>query len=363
VFGPGYGESIVLHTGDNEWVIVDSCAPAGTREPAGLTYLSSLGVDVAVAVKLIVATHWHDDHVRGLATTLDACANARFACSEALSTKEFLTVVKAFARRPMSVTGSGVQELDGVIRCLDKRAQASGLQTYSPKWASAGKLLSRRVVAESVVGVDCEIHSLSPSEVSSLIAKSELADLLPNESVPKRRLLSMTPNHSAVVLWVRAGNHSVLLGSDLEDTSDPNRGWKVILDSDTRPFGEASVFKVAHHGSANGDHERIWRDLLADEPCAVLTPFIKGNVKLPTVDDISRICSCTPNAYATASPNVRRRSRDKVVKRILEGAVRNMQPIETDMGHVRLRIKNSATSDPWNVELFGAATGLHRLAA
>ena len=37
LFGPGYGESIVLHLGENLWLIVDSCLDPLTRDPAPLT--------------------------------------------------------------------------------------------------------------------------------------------------------------------------------------------------------------------------------------------------------------------------------------------------------------------------------------
>ena len=66
LLGPGYGESVVVHIGQGRWVIVDSCI-TDAREPQALDYLLSIGVDPAAAVTLIVATHWHDDHIRGMA--------------------------------------------------------------------------------------------------------------------------------------------------------------------------------------------------------------------------------------------------------------------------------------------------------
>ena len=65
VIGPGFGESIVIHVGSNQWVVVDSCLDSRTGAPAALTYLNTLGVDPSVGVKLIVASHWHDDHIGG----------------------------------------------------------------------------------------------------------------------------------------------------------------------------------------------------------------------------------------------------------------------------------------------------------
>lgn len=87
VFGPGYGESLLVHLGCGEWMIVDACRQRG-KPPAALKWLDDLGVDVATAVKLVVATHWHDDHVRGLAETLRACDGASFVCSSVLLSGE-----------------------------------------------------------------------------------------------------------------------------------------------------------------------------------------------------------------------------------------------------------------------------------
>lgn len=66
LFGPGYGECVVLHLGHGEWVIIDSCISAAASDPAPIHYLASIGVDPDLEVGLVVATHWHDDHIRGM---------------------------------------------------------------------------------------------------------------------------------------------------------------------------------------------------------------------------------------------------------------------------------------------------------
>lgn len=64
LFGPGLGECVVVHLGKSEWMIVDSCVRVGEKEPVALEYLEKLGVDIATSVTMVVASHWHDDHVR-----------------------------------------------------------------------------------------------------------------------------------------------------------------------------------------------------------------------------------------------------------------------------------------------------------
>ncbi|NKC16741.1 MAG: MBL fold metallo-hydrolase [Gammaproteobacteria bacterium] len=363
VLGPGYGECIVAHLADSDWIIIDSCIDRSSKRPAALAYLDRLGVEPANSVKLVMATHWHDDHIRGLADTLRACDDAQFACSDALNTKEFLTVVNAYARRPMLEGGSGAQEFRSIIGVLEERAHRHPAMSHSPKWASADRLLWRREREVSVSGADAEFHSLSPSDASILAARLGLSALLPVEGTPKRRVAALSPNHAAVAAWLRVGPHTVLLGSDLEETSNPLAGWSAILTSTTRPSGNASVFKVAHHGSHNGDHSGIWTNLLCANPLAVVTPFPRGKKKLPTPSDANRICSRTSCAYITASPDAPRSNRPKVVERMMRGAVRSMRPVHGGYGHVRLRRTLSDEEASWSVELFGAAMPLSALVA
>ena len=83
LLGPGYGESLVLHLGDGIWVLVDSCLDSDGL-PQALRYFESINVDPAEAVDLIVATHWHDDHIRGIADLVETCKKATFCCGAVL---------------------------------------------------------------------------------------------------------------------------------------------------------------------------------------------------------------------------------------------------------------------------------------
>ena len=90
LFGPGIGECATVHIGDGKWIIVDSCANPQTKEPAVLEYFELLRVEPEQAIKLVVATHWHEDHVAGIAKILRRATNANFVCSDALRCDEFL---------------------------------------------------------------------------------------------------------------------------------------------------------------------------------------------------------------------------------------------------------------------------------
>ena len=69
----------------------DSCLNDARDQPAALEYLTSLKVDVATHVRLLVATHWHDDHCRGLARVHAQAHSARIAFSAAFQRREFFS--------------------------------------------------------------------------------------------------------------------------------------------------------------------------------------------------------------------------------------------------------------------------------
>ncbi|GAB2816842.1 hypothetical protein GCM10027073_55760 [Streptomyces chlorus] len=89
LFGPGLGECVVVHLGNSEWMIVDSCVRPQESTPVALEYLEKLGVDVGSRVSMVVASHWHDDHVKGISEIFERARAAKFFAASALSGDEF----------------------------------------------------------------------------------------------------------------------------------------------------------------------------------------------------------------------------------------------------------------------------------
>lgn len=362
VFGPGYGECIALHIGANKWIIVDSCIDPVSGEPAPLTYFRQINLDPSTAVQQVIATHWHDDHVRGLGSIFRACTSARFVCSDALRTSEFVELVEAYGTRSMMRT-SGVQEMHEIMELMQKRCQALGNKYLTPKFAVADRCLWHCSLGNTTSQYNCSIHALSPSDASIVAAKQDILKLFPQEKETKRRLLPITPNHTAIVLWVKIANFSILLGSDLEETGDKNTGWSVIIHShftsDSNPYGKASFFKIPHHGSQTAHHPGIWTEMLYSNPVAILTPFSLGGVNLPTENDVTRICSFTDTAYSTARMGLKqKRKRNQTVEKTIRETVHQIKKVNPSIGHVRFRAKLSGC---WDIELFGDALPLNQL--
>jgi beta-lactamase superfamily II metal-dependent hydrolase len=358
LFGPGFGECIAVHLGNGQWMVVDSCIDPQSREPAVIQYFSQIGVDPATSVRLIIASHWHDDHIRGLGQLFKKCTSAEFVCSEALGSQDFLEVVYAQGERIMAENISGLDEFHEIIDELKRRAQAVGGRLEPPIFAVADRCLWQSVV--SSVDVPCTVHALSPSDAALLASKLEIARLSPKIKTPKRGIWPSGKNHAAIALWVSVGDRVALLGSDLEETGDPYSGWQVILKSTRKPQAKASIFKVPHHGSATGDNPGVWKEMLADDPIAVLSPYMLCGLTLPQKSDIDRLCSLTKKAFITTPQKSRVIKRESAVEKTLKDLNLSPKQVNISIGHIRLR---ATQGEPWKVELLQEAQSLCKQSA
>ena len=342
LLGPGYGESIILHIGDGAWVLIDSCiAPDGT--PGALRYLESIGLDPAQVVVLIVATHWHDDHIRGMTRLVEICSSANFCCASVLCRKEFLAAVHALDSRRLSVTGSGLREIHSVFSRL---VQVGSKPTFA--------LANRRILSHGA----CEIWSLSPNDAAYLDFLRSISSLVPSEGQAKTRIPSLSPNKVAVSLWAEIDDVAVLLGSDLD-----KQGWIEILQSAERPTRKASMFKVPHHGSESVYERGVWMRMLDPDPFAVLTPWCRGGRALPSQRDVQRILSDTTNAYATARIDLSsgaRSNRNSMVKRTVRESGAKFRRHAMSTSGVRLR-RPIGSRKQWTVQTFGSACHVKEL--
>ena len=342
LFGPGYGECVVMHIGGGDWVVVDSCLTTD-GSPSALRYLEEIGVDPAQAVVLVVATHWHDDHIRGLAQILKACPAAQFCAAGLLCREEFSTLVSALEGRHFSASGSGLRELFTVFTLLRETRR-------TPVHAMTNRLVHRTD--------SCRLWALSPSDQVFQKFLRAVGGLVPRVGGDKRRIPSLSPNEVAVVLWAECGESALLLGSDME-----RQGWVAIVEDSARPPTKASVFKVPHHGSGNAHVPAVWEQMLELEPVAVLAPWRRGRGSLPSAQDAERILRATPHAWITSGtkPAPFRHAMKAVEETLRESGVR-VRRLVGDESRVRLR-RSMGSDQRWTVEAFGSAGRLLDYAA
>jgi beta-lactamase superfamily II metal-dependent hydrolase len=352
VFGPGIGESVVIHLGLGEWIVIDSCIDSRTREAAALQYLGRLGVDVRQALKLVVVTHWHNDHMLGASKVFEAAESAAMVCSGALKTPEFAQLIAASDRERLGELE--VPEFAKILEILRARKRGARAASVGPIWAVEGRVLYTR--ASTPECGTAEVLSLSPSDGAMTLAHREFARYLPKYNEAQLTLVALSPNNVAVVLWVKVGNARILLGSDLEESPSPTLGWHAIINSKVRDTSLGHMLKIPHHGSVTGHNNDVWNEMLMPSPVVALTPFLRGRTPLPSESDIARIKARTPNAYATSRPGGwRPLRREPTVERLLG---RRLRAMTGDLGHVRVRWSSRQSSPVPAVDLFSGATRL-----
>jgi ribonuclease BN (tRNA processing enzyme) len=341
--GNGYGECIVVHLGYGQWMIVDCVTHPKSKSILPLEYLSSLGINASERVKTIVATHWHEDHIRGLSKVIEQCQNADFYCATPLETKEFLIFTAAEKQALLNATRSRTTK--EIISIFEKT---------SPKFAFQDRCLyfdkSNHI----------EVNALSPSDNSTKKFLEELrtytTKLISNNS---QKIPSSHPNHASVVLSVEIGNEQILLGADLEITTQPQTGWTAVINAQKAP-SNASVFKIPHHGSENGYLPEIWSQLVSTHPIAILTPYRKGGYFLPQEIGVHTILNHTDKAFITSTPTPNMKNKKRPggkARKMIKSLGLDIKEIPFRYGHIQLRKKIGSDND-WTVQLIGSAIPL-----
>ncbi|MBR9893827.1 hypothetical protein GYB14_19200 [bacterium] len=311
-FGPGFGESIAIHVGDRNWIIIDSCLNDG-KEPAALAYLTQIGVDISTEVKLIMATHWHDDHIKGLSKTLEACASSAFAMPISMCKREFLTFLYAYENQPKLALGRGGTEILNCMKQLKARekkfvVQDKVVQVWDSETLSHGKRV--------------ELIAVSPSEKrveDFLRAIGSFLDGIPERpsmtSPPKSRIHTSNKNDLSIATVLTIGDFALLFGADVEESGCADYGWSNIVTSRIGRVPKPHIYKVAHHGSIGAHHDDIWREILEDQPISVVTPWVLGGNFLPQDRDKARIKSLSGRTFVTSSERLslkKRYERDRL---------------------------------------------------
>ena len=309
--------------------------------PRALRYLESIGLDPARAVALIVATHWHDDHIRGMARLVEACDRAAFCCAGALRQEEFLAAVGALENRHL----------------LRQRLRTS--RDLPRVYPAPGR------------GVEANVCSPRPSyfrprRVRNLVALAR-----------RRKLPGLPGIHRSVVAGRRSGQEP-----DSEPFSQPSgrramdrgrrRGGAARLRS-----GEARLDRDSGEHSAAGParHRRSrFRTTVRKAPmrkgfgagCSIPNPSPYSLPGIGAVAPCQPRMTCggffrirrTPTQLRVSGrpPRVRARTNKTVDRTIRESGI-SLRSLPASSGAIRLR-RPCGSGVRWSVEKFGSARHL-----
>lgn len=360
VFGPGYGESLLIHVGNGCWIAVDSCIDPIFRRPRALLYLEQLGLDPKTAVHIVIASHWHDDHVRGLHELFTAASSAYLTCSLALRGVEFLALAHLYAGESTR-TPRGPRELYGCLTEAAARGKSSERQIL--RWATADRTLWAANTKANPRGINAKLAALSPSDEMVRRSLSFMAQAFAavKRGAKEDRLVESSPNDVAVAMRLDVEGRSILLGSDLEEEGNPLVGWSAVLDGVAAQESKSTVFKVPHHGSKSGHHDAVWTELLENNALSLLTPFHWGRHHIPTCHDRARIIALTKRAFISAHPERSIKPKRKSFRKaeeLINRTARKRRQVPGPVGHIRWRAPIFELESEGTVDLFDGAMAL-----
>jgi len=347
--GSAYGESIVLHLGDNKWGIIDTCLNPKTKVPIALEYLSDISVPFDNVV-FIVSTHWHQDHVTGIASLAEQCEKAEIYLSAALNCVEY----KCF----IGFNGD-ISSQFNPARAFKKLVDYIGKSNRRLKTAEQDKVLYRGKIADKVL----MLTALSPNDATkNHFQQTQLKELNNIIGGIEKSITKPKPNLQSIVALVTIEDFGVLLGADLEVTKAVELGWNGVLQS-KMISQKASIFKVPHHGSENGFDKQIWNILLTSNSHLSITPIKTGQTVLPKQTMVNELFNYAPKSYITANPYVGHKPKHShKIRNAIRSTDLKIKKLSYELGHIRFR-KDFGNDSPLSCELFGTASHLSELIA
>lgn len=253
VFGPGRGETVLIHVPRGRWIVIDSFR-AGAF-PASSRAIAKYGGEV----DLLIATHPHFDHCGGFVDLIDRFPDARIGCVHPAEED----VLPNVPNDPLAMAG------------IEAR------KTYDRIWDEWEKNNAKKwlTIRDSSWSFDNGfIRTLHPPAPTS---RSDWS---------KARV-----NELSSAMWLEWHQTRVLLGADVTKSS-----WPDIASS--YPFiNRHDAMKIPHHGSneaiddsfGDGRDDRFW----------LLTPYAR---KVPDFAsgkgmDVA-LAMCVDEIHATALP-------------------------------------------------------------
>ncbi len=286
IFGPGYGESIVLHIPEVGWGIIDSCTFTinKTSIVPPLEYLLSLLSPDFPKLAFVILTHPHEDHYLGLDKILkEYPAGIERVCRYAgQGSRELLTYMtqQKIAEREV---------LPGLVQVFNAFKEAEKAGAIFRQLGEMTTIFRKENANINGYGnTDIHMMALSPSGASSQKYAEMLYASYPKTGEIPPILNDRAHNMISVALLLTIGNIKIIFGSDVEDGEEDNIGWKGIITNKDCPILSADFVKVAHHGSENGFNKHVWeKHGEIKKPLAVITPFNRSS--LPKEEDVTRI--------------------------------------------------------------------------
>lgn len=246
VFGPGFGESVVVRVPHDTWIVVDSLTidDDGERHVPAADLIHAHGARTSC----LVLTHPHEDHAAGMDVLIGEHGDGPLGC--------VASVVEA--DEPQTAIDDAEYQLR---RGLTEHALAAIADCWERRPNTRWELEARMT------------RQVGPAEIMALYPTQ-------NALTKLESTLIADPNRLSAPLLIRWKSVRLLLGADL-----PGREWNEVekLAYDP-PLTEHNALKIAHHGSKGAQHRCVIGQKLECDRLWVCTPWNRGR-KLPQFGD------------------------------------------------------------------------------
>ena len=389
----GYGESVVVRYGENEWAIIDSCIDSLTQTCLPIAYLEEIGVNVGSQVKYVICTHWHDDHIKGLHKVLEACSNEVTFCvaiaSEKLSflyeiqrsnlyepdrgvRKELILAMDIVKEKGIRVKRL-IQDLPvfrtASCECVALSPSQKEVDNFYNELAYAtseqGQVLSQKEILKTIPVAEIEAADDITEEVFASLEDTIEAEPTNITEVDEQELgriredaKQSKPNindRSVALLFTICGHHAVL-GADLEVTSDSESGWQSVNDCMSMEGVTAGIFKIPHHGSSTGYYELFLRNHIKPTATGKVSTWLKGKKVLPEKAVLNYYREYLSGLYITTDPSfLTGKFSSPEYRKVMEEFTESIVDIKNQCGIVQSRLDLTNGSDDWTTKLYGSA--------
>lgn len=344
VFGTGRGESSVIHLGNGKWAVIDSCYHPGTKIPAAIEYLGKIGVSPKTDISLVIATHWHEDHIKGISHIFKMAESAHFAFPASYSST--LHTVIARAKSSPAYETSGVFELSEIFIEISRRKQKK--VQCNRDYA----IHDKRIVLSGIDPEDCVVTALSPSDevFSKYIEKIQISEIdghISYVEYPEK-------NDISLATWFQFKETAFLFGADLENGSNDDEGWRGMVQRFKGRLTNAEFIKIPHHGSAGAHNDDLWINHLIQKPIAVVTSFTGSKNPPPTQSDIDRLSKKCGKLFLTGSKKLKKlkaSNSDYVAQSLLTNGSSITTTNYYSTGRVTLRKQIGSAPETWKSEV------------
>ncbi|MBU0514535.1 MAG: hypothetical protein KJ621_07150 [Proteobacteria bacterium] len=321
VFGPGYGESVLLHIPGVGWGVIDSCIVKDGQKKVvpALEYLAELYGDNPPELAFIILTHPHEDHYAGMDKMItEHPGGVRLICRyNGLGLPELckLLVAENMSNRIESSPG-----LLRVFRAMDEAANKDNVaERYLAEMTEV--ISSSEIQLPGFTDVTVRMVALCPSSRSMTDWFAQITSLFPARGEIQKSISPRLHNQISAALYLQFGQVHVVFGGDVEIGNDSRTGWQGVMNAPGRPDLEANYVKVAHHGSVTGFYPPAWQEHAKNsKPIGVITPWSLASNSLPTGEDLKRLATWCDPLYITRRSKANNvgpsQSRGKAKKRI-----------------------------------------------